>query len=238
MSCGDTSDAKAKGGKWDRAMKKWYAPTGEKRLVEQWEKEPRTLMALDGEDRTWGGDALSVEFQPNTSWCKTVQHAIHHTDRERVQNFVFGRTNRTCETCGIQDVELDFHIHGRWMFGDGTQRLMRLMALCERCYKCTQFSTVHDDNGPRREVVAHLQKVLCKGDAECRAHIGSASKSLTRLNNHEWTIDLSLLRQNGIRCETEASSSNKRVVSLSRRGNIRKSTALEKKIQHRAELST
>ena len=194
-------EAKKLGAKWDKTVKKWYAPKGERALVERWGEEARMLTALEAEDRMWGGNTLGVEFQPKSCWCKKIQYSIQRIDRERVQDFVLGRTNRTCETCGVQDVERDFHVHGRWVFEDGTQRLVRLMALCERCYESTHFGSAHY-NGRRDEAFAHLKTTLKKTDAECQAHIDGAYERLATLNKQKWMVDLSLLRDNGILCET------------------------------------
>jgi len=217
-------EAKRLGAKWDKDLKRWFAPNGEKELVDRWGDEARLLTVLQGEDRTFGGDTLCVEFQPKSCWCKKIQYAIQSVDRARVQDFVFGRTNRTCETCGVQDVERDFHLHGRWEYAEGTQRLVRLMALCDRCYESTHFGTAHY-HGRREQAVAHLKQTMNRTDAECQEHINSAYKLLDQRNKQDWTVDLSLLSSNGIACES-ASRLKSFIAS--------KSTRKPKAVEHRA----
>jgi hypothetical protein len=201
VSYDDKNEAKQLGAKWDKDKKQWYAPNGEPKLVERWGEHARILTVFDGEDRNYGGNTLCVEFQPKSSWCRKVQYAIQRIDRERVQDFVLGRTNRTCESCGVQNVERDFHMHGRWIYENGTQKLVRLMALCEKCYESTHLGTAHH-NGRRNEALSHFKTVTKKTDAECQAHVDSAYQVLEELNKQAWEVDLSLLKNNGIQCES------------------------------------
>ena len=201
VSYDNKDEAKQLGAKWDKDKKKWYAPNGEPKLVERWGEQARILTVLEGEDRDYGGNAVCVEFQPKSCWCRKVQYAIQRIDRERVQDFVFGRTNRTCETCGVQDVEREFHMHGRWIYENGSQRLVRLMALCEKCYESTHLGTAHH-NGRRNEAMSHFKSVTKKTDAECQAHVDSAYQVLETLNMQVWEVDLSVLKNNGVQCET------------------------------------
>ena len=201
----EKDDAKALGAKWDKTKKQWYAPNAESALVERWGVHARTLTELQGEDRTYGGSDLRIEFQPKSCWCRKIQYAIQKTDRERVRDFVYGRVNRTCETCGVQDVEIDFEMHGRWAFDaeTKTQRLVRLMALCGKCNESTHFGTAHF-NGRRDEALQHLRDVAQLSENECQLHVDSAYQKLEAVNKTEWKVDLSLLNNNGIKCETAA----------------------------------
>ena len=199
----EKNEAKSMGAKWDKDKKKWYTSSDNVSALAKWSEEARILTELIGEDRTVGGDALQVEFLPKKCWCKNIQYAIQRHDRDRVYDFVFGRTNRTCETCGLQDSNLDFHMHGRWIYEGGTQRLVRLMCLCERCYDATHFGASHF-KGKRQEALAQLKKITKQSDAECENHINNAYEHVRRLNEQEWKVDLSLLTNNGIQCETES----------------------------------
>lgn len=204
VSYDEKEDAKALGAKWDKTKKQWYAPYAEPSLVERWGVHARSLTELKGEDRAFQGSDLCIAFQPkSSSWCRKIQYAIHKSDRERVQDFVFGRVHRTCETCGVQDVEMEYHMHGRWTYDttSNTQRLVRLMALCEKCYECTHFGTAHY-NGRRDEARQHLRKIRKWSENECQTHVDVAYQSLDTLNRTKWTVDLSLLKDNGLKCES------------------------------------
>lgn len=203
VSYDEKNEAKRMGAKWDNTKKKWYTLPDNMSVITRWGEQARILTELIGEDRTFGGDELGVEFLPKKCWCKNIQYAIHRHDRDRTKDFVFGRENRTCETCGLQDVNTEFHMHGRWVYEDGVQRLVRLMTLCEHCYNTTHFGVAYF-KGKREEALAQLKKVTKKSDVECDVHIDSAYEHARMLNEQEWKVDLSLFTNNGIQCETES----------------------------------
>lgn len=205
----DKNEAKSLGAKWDKDVKKWYSTTDCNILVERWGIEARVLTNFKGEDRYYGGQQLCVEFMPKSCWCKKIQYAVQKSDQTRFCDYVLGRVNRTCETCGLQDTQCNYQIHGRWSYDEETQTqtLVRLMALCDNCYESTHFGTTHF-NGRKQEAIAHLKKTNKYTDTEVQTHINDAYESLKQLNQYKWKINLSLLTENGIKCETEKKTSS------------------------------
>ena len=203
VSYDEKNEAKSMGAKWDSTKKKWYVSSTNTSVIARWGEQARILTELIGEDHTFGDDELRVEFLPKKCWCKNIQYAVQRHDRDRTKDFVFGRKNRRCETCGLQDANTEFHMHGRWVYEGGVQRLVRLMTLCEHCYNTTHFG-VACFKGKREQALAQLKKVTNKSDAECNAHLDSAYEHARVLNEQEWKVDLSLFTNNGILCETES----------------------------------
>jgi hypothetical protein len=131
----EKDDAKKLGARWDNDAKKWYATEDKPALIERWGTQARRLTELRGEDRTYGGNRLCVELLPKSCWCKKIQYAIQHCDRDRVQDFVLGRTNRTCETCGVSDTQQAYHMHGRWLYDTTAPRPS------PACCRCVETAT-------------------------------------------------------------------------------------------------
>lgn len=197
----EKDEAKRLGARWDSARRQWYAPRGEPALVERWGTAARQLTSLAGEDRTFGADELRMEFFPKSCWCKKVRYAIDRDEVPRVEDLVFGRVNRTCETCGLQDLDKPFHLHGRWDYDEPThtQKLVRLMALCDDCFNVTHFGAT-SYAGRRDYATAHWMKVTGRTFSECTGVVDAAYDRMRELNEHEWHLDLSLLADNGVTC--------------------------------------
>lgn len=203
----EKNEAKALGAKWDNNVKKWYSVESNNELVKKWGEEARIIHELCEEDRTYG-TGLNVEFTPKSCWCKKIQYAVKWCDRTRLNDYVLGRVNRTCETCNVQDTQLEYHMHGRWIYNEEThtQKLVRLMALCDACNTATHFGTAHF-NGRKNDAISQLKKVNTFSDEQVQQHIDDAYAFVKTLNQHKWTVDLSLLTSNGIKCETEKQTS-------------------------------
>lgn len=232
----EKNEAKALGARWDKDTKKWFSMEAGNTLVERWGIEARVMTHINHEDREYGGDVLRVDFLPKSCWCKKIQYAIQHCDRTRLVDHIIGRVNRTCETCQVQDTLCTYHIHGRWSYDPSTrtQKLVRLMALCEKCYETTHFGTAHY-NDRKQEAVAHLKHTNQYTDTQTQEHINDAYESLSRLNQHEWNVDLSLLTENGIKCETQKQARSFLSSFQTSKPTTSKSNKKVPPVQHRAQ---
>ena len=197
----EKDEAKQHGAKWDSTKRMWYAPNNESALLDRWGLEARQLTQLNGEDRTFGEESLYIDFLPKSCWCKKIRYAIDRVDLNRVQDLVFGRVNRTCEMCGVQDLDKPFELHGRWEYDteNGSQKLKRLVAMCSDCFDVTHFGAA-TFAGRREKAIVHWQKVTGRTSAECKIHIDESYAKANQLNARSWTVDLSLLTSNGIKC--------------------------------------
>lgn len=243
----EKNEAKALGAKWDKDEKKWYSTEENHALISKWGMEARIITHLDNEDRAFGGQELNIEWTPKSCWCKKIEYAVQKCDRTRLCNYVFGRVNRKCETCGVQDAHLEYKVHGRWSYDQQskTQTLVRLMALCEHCFEATHFGSAHY-NGRKQQVTAHLQSVRDCTKHKIETYIQDAFESMKDINQHTWTIDLSLLTENGIKCEDgkKANTFFQSIKSKSNNQTNKKSNKQHKKessnvstVQHRAQSS-
>lgn len=197
----EKNEAKSLGARWDNAKRMWYAPKNEAALLDRWGLSSRQLTELAGEDRQFGADELCIEFMPRSCGCKKIRYALDRDEVNRVQDLVFGRVNRKCEMCGVQDIDKPFQMHGRWEFDAdaGTQKLKRLVAMCQDCFDVTHFGAT-SYAGRREYAILHWQKVNGRSEVECQSHIDESYAKIKLLNDQEWEQDLSLLTNNGIKC--------------------------------------
>jgi hypothetical protein len=197
----EKNDAKRLGARWDNVKRMWYAPREEPELMDRWGLSARQLTTLEGEDRQFGEDELRIEFAPRSCWCKKIRYALERDEVNRVQDLVFGRVNRTCEVCGVQDLDKPFQMHGRWEYDKqtSTQTLKRIVTMCQECFDVTHFGAT-SYAGRRDYAMLHWQKVTGRTEMECQAHIDQAYQTARELNERVWTLDLSLLTNNGIKC--------------------------------------
>jgi hypothetical protein len=196
----DKDQAKSMGAKWNPAEKKWYAPNGEKSLIEKWGVNVNPVI-LTGEDLTFGGNNLFVDLVPSSCWFKNARKNIHPRDWDRVREYVYRRTNYICECCGIntkaKGIQLD--AHERWDYNHDTQiqKLVRLIALCENCHSVTHIGLA-GILGKRGDAMKHLKTVRKFTDLECEEHIKKAFELWSQRSKCKWNLDLSLLTNNGI----------------------------------------
>lgn len=190
----EKDDAKSMGAKWNPVKKSWFAPNDEDELIERWGEN--LLNSLDGEDRTFGGNDLFVDMIPRTSWFNNVRKAIVKKDWVRIKKLVCGRTNYTCECCGSRQ---DIEVHERFEYNKETrvQKLMRFVALCQQCHQSTHLGLA-GSRGKGKEAEQHLSNVRGFTPDELRSHTREADSLWTERSKITWTVDLSLMENNGI----------------------------------------
>ena len=196
--------AKLLGAKWDSSLKQWYTENDNKNLsllLNEWQVNNEQVI-LKGEDRTYGGNDLFVDLIPTSCWFKNVRSSIHRKDWDRVRKHIYDRVNFICECCNEHNTRLE--AHERWDYDNitKTQKLMRLIALCHKCHEVTHMGLAQIRN---REVEAidHLKNVRNFSDNECILHIKEAFDKWSQRNKYKWSLDISLITDNGIKCKEE-----------------------------------
>jgi hypothetical protein len=206
--------AKRLGAKWDPAEKKWYAPEGEKALVERWPIPP-PITALIGEDRSFGGNQLFVDLVPRSCWFTNVRYCVEPRDWDRLRKFVYERAGNKCECCGAANSDgAPLAAHERWHFDltHKTQKLMRIIALCEACHETTHMGLANV-RGRGDEATLHLMKVTGITPLAADKHIEQAFKLWEERNETDWTLDLSVITHSGMALARKTDTSQRRAVS-------------------------
>ena len=191
-------EARNAGAKWDAEERKWYAPNGELALVQRWPVN-NTPVVLTGENREYGGSRLFVDLIPSTCWATNVRKCVHPRDWDRLRRHVYNRVNNRCECCGSSE---RLEAHERWQYANQTQKLMRIVALCEMCHLATHIGYA-DIVGREADARAHLARVRNFNADETQAHIDEAFRLFRTRSQTTWNLDLSLITDNGIALATD-----------------------------------
>jgi len=199
--------AKQLGARFDWDIKKWYVMSNHSNLDELQEKwkintEP---VILTGEDRTYGGNKLFIDLIPQTCWFTNVRYCTDSRDWDRLRDHVYSRVNNTCECC--HNKTNDIEAHERWNYDDDTktQKLVRLVALCNMCHTTTHIGLA-GINGKGYEALEHLKKVRNFTYEQAIEHKNQAFQLWRERNTIEWNLDLSLLTNNNIKLIKNVSS--------------------------------
>ena len=201
--------ARALGGRFDSECKAWYADTTASTQSMSLHftpiSNPSPITTLTGEDRTYGGNHLHIAMVPMSCWMRSVKNALDASDWKRLSNGLRQRSNHTCELCGaVEDPKREEYLDviARWHYNDASkvQTMKRLVSACQKCVRATNYG--YSKLVGEETVVRHHFKAATGCDDEfLDNHICDAFGLWTQRssNNQKWTMDLSLLTDNGIR---------------------------------------
>jgi len=184
------------GAKWHPELCSWYVETPDHRVLSIWPE--RLPDPLPGEDRTFGGSELFVDILPASCWFTDIWKCTDPIDWYRIDALVKRRANSTCETCGT--ASLADHIHERWEYDEAThtQRLRRLILLCEACHTATH-ATRSNLSSQFDKAIPQLATVRQCTPEEARDHLKAAADLALKQRGMEWALDLEILSSAGIR---------------------------------------
>lgn len=200
----EKDEAKRRGARWDPQAKRWYAPRPGMAALERWTSSGQIPEPLPGEDRGFGA-GLFVDLVPASCWFTNVRSCVSKRDWERLRRLVIGRAGERCEICGSgEDRDRQprprwLEVHERWAYDYTTwvQSLRRLICLCTDCHTTTHFGLAQA-KGLGQEAYEHLKRVTGMPDAQARVHVSSAFRLWRERSRHQWTLDLSMLKDAGV----------------------------------------
>ncbi|MBA0233289.1 hypothetical protein D7Y50_03890 [Stenotrophomonas maltophilia] len=197
------------GARFDRDCKTWFAD--QQSVIDSMKlhfapvTNPHPITDLEGEDRTFGGNHLYIHLVPMSCWFHKLRPNIDNSDWKRLNAGLLLRSEHKCEICGAQQDpkrEEFLDVILRWDYCDSskTQILKRLVSACPLCVKATNYG-YSKLVGEEDIVRQHFRKVTSTDDVFLDQHIVEtfglwAQRSA---NHQKWSLDLSLLTNNGIR---------------------------------------
>ena len=193
----EKEEAKKHGARWDPKRKLWFAPKGEKELLDRWPLNNSPIIELIGEDREFGGNILFVDLVPASCWFTNVRKCVHFSDWDRLRYFVYERANNQCECCQAKAI---LEAHERWYFDtqNKIQKLMRIIALCESCHETTHMGLAQI-RGRGDIAIQHLMNVVGINKNEAKSQVDKAFKLWGDRNKFEWELDLTIITNSGIK---------------------------------------
>lgn len=190
--------AKAHGARWDRAEKRWYARPGTAQ-PQRWLALPEVL---PHEDRRFGS-GLFVDLVPSSCWFTNVRSCVDERDWFRLRKMVYRRAGNQCETCAAGSdptQQLWLEAHERWEYDTTArvQRLRRIMCLCTRCHEVTHFGLAAL-RGRGKQALEHLMTVRGWSRQTATRHVDDAFALWASRSAVDWSLDVSVLADAGIR---------------------------------------
>lgn len=190
------------GARWDARRRQWYAPPGREASLARWAARGDLPLVLPGEDRTFGGGTLFVDMVPRSCWFTNVRSCVDATDWDRLRRLVYTRAGDRCEVCDAAPARRAgeyLEAHERWEYDEATftQRLRRIIALCELCHTVTHYGLAQI-RGQAEAARAHLATVNGWTAADVALHLEGTAEDWYRRDQHRWDLDLTLLTGVGI----------------------------------------
>lgn len=154
-------------------------------------------LLFPNEDRTFGGNALYVDLIPRSCWFTNVRSCVRAEDWDTIRRVVYGRCGHRCEVCGVTG---RVAAHERWAYDEtrAVQILRRLICLCGDCHLATHMGLAQL-RGLGDVAAVHLQRVNTWTAEQTENHIVWAFALWRSRNAIDWTLDLSMLTDAGIR---------------------------------------
>ena len=160
-------------------------------------------MEFKGEDRFFGGNDLFVDLVPKSCWFTNVRSCVTKESWDRIRDAVCDRAGYRCEVCGATRDSASkrwIEAHERWQFDDDLQiqKLVRLVALCSDCHNVTHLGRSRKWGGGKK-AFEHLVKVTGMTEREAIKHIEEAYRVVEARSSHEYSLDLRILTDSGVK---------------------------------------
>lgn len=182
---------------WDPKEKLWYSKTLQnKDLFEKFPLIENLEIDIKDEDRLFGGNEIFIGPLPKSSPTNKMSSLILPTDWAKLKRMSKKRANEKCEICSCEPKKkgINSFLYFRWDFNfiHKTQKLMRIMNLCETCYKIIMS----------KKDMIETSNMLIKFGIKPKEAIQIAKEAdefRDRLNSiNDWSVDLSILTNSGI----------------------------------------
>lgn len=134
---------------------------------------------------------LSADLLPPSMHGSNVRTLLTRTRWNALCVPVRAAAGEVCEVCGGAGTRA-LDVHERWLYGDGVQRLERLIALCQGCHM-TQHIGYAGMQGLGEQVLAQLQKVNGWTRRQAVADVVRAQLRYEGLGEQSFDLDLSVL---------------------------------------------
>lgn len=172
---------------------------------------PQYLAPMDSSSES---PRLTINLVPRSQWGANLHQSLRGPRWDTLRQETYRRAGYRCEVCG-PPVSPEPVRHGRimvagppppvleahevWEYDEstGTQRLVRLVALCPACHEVQHFGFA-SVRGRAGEATAHLMEVNGWDEKAAKAHIAEATAVWKRRNEIAWTLDLSVLADYGV----------------------------------------
>lgn len=147
-------------------------------------------------------ELLTIELVPRTAWYKNVRANVPKAVWEKLKQVIFERAQQRCEICGGRGRRWPVECHEIFAYDDERhiQKLVRLIALCPACHEVKHIGLA-GIRGKAAAARAHLVKVNNWSSEDAELYIEACFEIWHQRSCHQWSLDLSYLKQFGIQAE-------------------------------------
>ena len=148
---------------------------------------------------------LMIKLVPRDQWGANLSQSLRGPRWDALRRETYRRAGHVCQICARIGTRHPVEAHEDWDYdeSEGTQRLVRLMALCPACHEVQHFGLA-SIKGRATVALRHLMAVNAWDAATARAHVDLAFETWIRRNAIRWTLDLSALTDYGLQPPTPA----------------------------------
>lgn len=150
---------------------------------------------------------LQIDLIPKTSWGASLASSLVPEDWSRIRKPFIEHHGNRCQLCGqvgksasktIQDVDT----HEIWEYsdlpnGNKVQTLKGFMALCSGCHLMFHLGFAKVDN-KYDTTIKRLQRLEKLNKEQLNKRLENIFNTWEERSNHEWMIDLKILKEYGI----------------------------------------
>jgi hypothetical protein len=139
---------------------------------------------------------LTIELVPKSSWHDNVRSKVVPSRWNRIRKRVYERAGHSCEACGGSYKGRPAECHEMWEFDlpTKTQRLVRLIALCNACHEVKHFGLA-EIRGRAAAALRHLAVTNGWTPIQAMEYVREAGKLWVLRNQVIWKVDISALKQ-------------------------------------------
>lgn len=142
---------------------------------------------------------LTVELVPSTCWWSNVRSNLKSSQWDKIRRIIYKRSDYKCDVCGGKGITYPVECHEVWEYNDEEkiQRLKGFMALCPPCHMVKHIGLA-GLKGNAEIVHERFKKINGLSDEDAMILIGYSWMKWEERSEHEWKLDVSILKDFGI----------------------------------------
>ena len=144
---------------------------------------------------------LTIELVPETAWFSNVRSQVSKKEWDILRKDSYVKANNLCEICGGKGRRHPVECHEVWHYDDDKkiQTLVRLISLCPSCHQVKHIGLAKV-RGRYKQALTHLAKVNQWQISKAEKYVNDQFQIWLQRSQFEWTLDISFLKNFGIKC--------------------------------------
>jgi hypothetical protein len=138
---------------------------------------------------------LTIELVPQNSWFTNLRSILSKSEWDKIRKEQYQKSNYICDICGGRGDRWPVECHEIWEYDDKkyTQKLIAFTSLCPSCHMVKHIGLA-GIRGLHGEAISHLMKINNMTRNEAEMYVEDQMFKWQERSNHEWEIDISLVK--------------------------------------------